>query len=71
MEQTCGSLMGVVMHVCTLPFLASGDVPVLLGVKQKLQPSVLPSQICKANTMHTTVGFVYFMARIVLAEGFE
>lgn len=58
------------MAVVTLPFPTPGDVSLFLGVKQELQTSVLLLQFCKANTIHTIVGFVYFIVRVVLAAGF-
>lgn len=36
-----------------------------------LQPLVLSLQFLKANAIHTIMVFVYFMVRVVLAEGFE
>lgn len=71
MDQTSGSICFSFMAIVTLPFPAAGDVSLLLGVKQELHTSVLLLQICKANTIHTIVDFVYFMVRVVLAADFE
>lgn len=71
MDQTSGSICFSFMAIVILPFPAAGDVSLLLGVKQELHTSVLLLQICKANTIHTIVDFVYFMVRVVLAADFE